>query len=81
MRGIEAKTGKIVRVLKGGHKAGSKIRALGAGMVRAGGQEGKDGEGQLEEEWVVSGGFDQKLVIWKTPNGGVSGEAIGGTSS
>ncbi|KAL8722389.1 MAG: hypothetical protein Q9225_001120 [Loekoesia sp. 1 TL-2023] len=58
LRGLDATTGKVRSTLKGGHEPGSKIRSMWAGMVRAGGEE---------EEWVVSGGFDKKLVIWK-PN-------------
>ncbi|MCJ1261944.1 hypothetical protein MMC22_001813 [Lobaria immixta] len=57
LRGLEAKTGKIVATLKGGHEAGSKIRSVWAGMVGSGGEE---------EEWVVSGGFDRRLVVWKS---------------
>ncbi|MCJ1373274.1 hypothetical protein MMC20_004502 [Loxospora ochrophaea] len=56
LRGIEARTGKIVSTLKGGHKVGSKIRSIWAGNVDIGGKQ---------EEWVVSGGFDQRLVVWK----------------
>ncbi len=52
LRGLEAKTGKVVATLKGGHGAGSKIRSIWCGIV----------EGQ---EWVVSGGFDRRLVVWK----------------
>lgn len=57
LRGLEAKTGKIVSTLKGGHEEGSKIRSVWAGMV---------GSGLEEEEWVVSGGFDRRLVVWKS---------------
>ena len=52
LRGLEAKTGKVVATLEGGHEAGSKIRSIWCGMV----------EGQ---EWLVSGGFDRRLVVWK----------------
>lgn len=55
LRGLEARSGKIVATLKG-HEAGSKIRSLWAGTVKAHG---------LDEEWVVSGGFDKKLIVWK----------------
>lgn len=58
LRGVEAKTGKIVAVLKGGHDVGSKIRSVWAGWVKA----LDDG---AREEWVVSGGFDRRLVVWK----------------
>lgn len=56
VRGLEAKTGKIVATLAGGHELGSKIRSLWAGYV--------DFEGH-REEWVISGGFDKKLVVWR----------------
>ena len=52
LRGLEAKTGKVVATLTGGHEAGSKIRSIWCGMVE-------------EQEWVVSGGFDRRLVVWK----------------
>lgn len=51
IRGIEAASGKIIATLKG-HELGSKVRCLWAGKV--------DGE-----EWLLSGGFDQKLIVWK----------------
>lgn len=56
LRGLEAKTGKIVATLKGGHEIGSKIRSIWCGMVDVSGRQ---------EEWVVSGGFDRRLVVWK----------------
>ncbi|KAI9809681.1 MAG: hypothetical protein M1825_000113 [Sarcosagium campestre] len=52
IRGIEATTGKVVQKLEGGHDPGSKIRSLWCGMVET-------------EEWVVSGGFDQRLIVWR----------------
>jgi hypothetical protein len=65
IRGIEAKTGKVVATLKDGHDEGSKIRSIWAGWVDSGSGEndekGKDGK----EEWVISGGFDKRLVVWK----------------
>lgn len=51
IRGIEAASGKIIATLKG-HDPGSKVRCLWAGIVGG-------------EEWLVSGGFDQKLIVWK----------------
>ena len=59
VRGIEASTGKLVATLRG-HEEGSKVRCLWAGNV------GVDGGG--EEELLVSGGFDQRLVVWKIPS-------------
>ncbi|KKZ59160.1 hypothetical protein EMCG_05458 [[Emmonsia] crescens] len=63
IRGIEAKTGKLVVSLEGGHEPGSKIRSIWAGWVRM--QNGGNG---LEER-LVSCGFDKKLIIW-TPGHG-----------
>ena len=57
IRGVEASSGKVVAVLRDGHEAGSRIRGLWAGVVRGGGVN--------KEEWVVSGGFDKRLVVWK----------------
>ncbi|KAL9125489.1 MAG: hypothetical protein Q9217_005318 [Psora testacea] len=57
IRGLEAKTGKIVATLKDGHKAGSRIRSIWCGHVHV--ESGK------REEWVVSGGFDQRLIVWR----------------
>ncbi|KAL8757271.1 MAG: hypothetical protein Q9199_002338 [Rusavskia elegans] len=57
LRGLEATTGKIRSTLKGGHEPGSKVRSLWAGMVDVDGKE---------EEWVISGGFDKRLIVWKS---------------
>ncbi|OJJ47883.1 hypothetical protein ASPZODRAFT_63761 [Penicilliopsis zonata CBS 506.65] len=57
VRGIEAKTGKVVAILKEGHEPGSKVRTIWAGWV-------KD-EKEQRQEWLISGGFDKRLVIWK----------------
>ena len=59
LRGIEARTGKIVATLKNGHEVGSKIRSVWAGLVDVDG---------MKEEWVVSGGFDKRLIVWKPKN-------------
>ncbi|PWY95694.1 hypothetical protein BO94DRAFT_506878 [Aspergillus sclerotioniger CBS 115572] len=56
IRGVETKTGKIVTLLKDGHEVGCKIRTIWAGWV-----EGEEGR----EEWLVSGGFDKRLVVWR----------------
>ena len=60
VRGVEARTGKVVALLKGGHEGGSKVRSVWAGWV---------GVGEGREEWVVSGGFDRRLVVWKVGGG------------
>lgn len=54
VRGVEASSGKVVAVLKGGHEAQSKVRCLCAGLV-----------GDSSEEIVVSGGFDRRLIVWR----------------
>ena len=56
VRGIEARSGKIVETLRGGHELGTKVRCLCACEVEV------DGEA---EEWLVSGGFDQRLIVWR----------------
>ncbi|KAF1991877.1 hypothetical protein K402DRAFT_409410 [Aulographum hederae CBS 113979] len=63
VRGVEARSGKVVARLGGlgykggeGHEPGSKIRCLWAGWV---------GVGSEEQEWVVSGGFDRRCVVWR----------------
>lgn len=61
IRGIEAKTGKVVATLKDGHEVGSKVRSIWAGWVTGNGEE----DGQKREEWVLSGGFDKRLIVWK----------------
>ncbi|KAJ6124621.1 hypothetical protein N7471_011938 [Penicillium samsonianum] len=61
VRGIEAKTGKIIATLKGGHESGSKVRTVWSGYVAVPQEEGDP----VWEEWVVSGGFDKRLVVWK----------------
>ncbi|KAJ5630098.1 hypothetical protein N7528_003755 [Penicillium herquei] len=61
VRGIEAKTGKVITVLKDGHELGYKVRTVWAGYVDVAGEDGES----TREEWVVSGGFDKRLVVWK----------------
>jgi len=56
IRGVEASTGKIVASLHG-HDPGSKIRCLCTCLVET--EEGQN------EEWLISGGFDQKMIVWK----------------
>ncbi|KAL1311177.1 hypothetical protein AAFC00_001374 [Neodothiora populina] len=55
VRGIEASSGKVVATLKG-HDIGSKIRCLCTALVQSNGKT---------EEWLVTGGFDQKIIVWK----------------
>jgi len=56
IRGIEACSGKIVETLRGGHELGTKVRCLCACEVEVDGGT---------EEWLVSGGFDQRLIVWR----------------
>jgi len=57
IKGID-RTGKVQAVLQG-HEAGSKVRCLWAGLVSKSGNDGP------KEEILVSGGFDQRLVVWR----------------
>jgi WD40 repeat protein len=57
VKGIETSTGKIVARLQG-HDAGSKVRCLWAGHRE---MDGVDSE----QELLISGGFDQKLMVWR----------------
>lgn len=69
VRAVEVMTGKVVAQLKG-HESGTKVRSLWAGMMRV---EDEIGEGveevgadrMREEEWLVSGGFDKKVIVWR----------------
>ncbi len=56
IRGVEASTGKVVATLRNGHELGSKIRTIWAGWVKV---------DEKQEEWIVSGGFDRKLIVWR----------------
>lgn len=56
IRGIEAKTGKVAATLGDGHEPGSKVRSIWAGWVA---------DKDMQQEWLVSGGFDKRLIVWK----------------
>lgn len=60
VRGIEAKSGKLIHSLEG-HDAGSKLRCLWAGTVP---EDRHAASGLTDQELLISGGFDQKLIIW-----------------
>lgn len=64
VRGIDIMTGKVVALLKG-HEPGTKVRSLWAGIVRATDDVDDSDEGTNEEEWLVSGGFDKRVIVWK----------------
>lgn len=62
VRGIEADTGKLMVSLEG-HDLGSKLRCLWAGALNPT-QESAPGV-HAQREYLISGGFDQKLIIWQ----------------
>ena len=57
-------TGKVVALLKG-HEPGTKVRSLWTGIVRVANDVDDSDEGTNEEEWLVSGGFDKRVIVWK----------------
>ncbi|KAF9734992.1 hypothetical protein PMIN06_009338 [Paraphaeosphaeria minitans] len=59
VRGFEAATGRLTASLSA-HEPGSKIRCLCAGQAIFG------NENKQNEEFLLTGGFDQKLVLWRT---------------
>jgi hypothetical protein len=61
IRGIETKTGKVIATLNNGHEPGCKVRTIWAGYVDV----QTEGEDTAQEEWVISGGFDKRLILWK----------------
>ena len=61
VRGVETKTGKVVALLKGGHEPGCKVRTVWSGYVDVPQEGGKT----VREEWVISGAFDKRVVVWK----------------
>ncbi|KAH8723945.1 WD40-repeat-containing domain protein [Phaeosphaeriaceae sp. PMI808] len=63
VRGIEAKTGKLMVTLEG-HDSGSKLRCLWAGKLNACQDSSLTLDSQ--QECLISGGFDQKLILWHT---------------
>ena len=61
VRGVETKTGKVVALLKGGHEPGCKVRSVWSGYVDVPQQGGHI----VREEWVISGAFDKRVIVWK----------------
>ncbi|RMZ72251.1 WD40-repeat-containing domain [Pyrenophora seminiperda CCB06] len=61
VRGLEARSGKLVSSLHA-HEPGSKLRCLWAGYMA--GALNQDSGNQSKTEYLISGGFDQKLIIW-----------------
>jgi WD40 repeat protein len=71
VRGIEIMTGKVVALLQG-HEPGTKVRTLWAGIMRVADDVDDINEGSNEEEWLVSGGFDKRVIVWKVASHQVS---------
>lgn len=61
IRGLDASTGKVTATLEG-HEPGSKIRCLWAGWANMA------SHGDPADECLVSGGFDQRLIVWRSPS-------------
>lgn len=61
VRGVEANSGKLVASLEG-HEPGSKLRCLWAGCLGAGNSEAVGSTNSREV--LISGGFDQRLILW-----------------
>jgi len=64
VRGIEAKSGRLV-VSQEGHEPGSKLRCLWAGHITPNANKQDFAE---PREYLISGGFDQKLIVWQVPH-------------
>jgi hypothetical protein len=66
IRGLDASTGKVIASLEG-HEPGSKIRCLWAGWANVA------EHGDPPDECLISGGFDQRLIVWRSsPSGTIS---------
>jgi hypothetical protein len=61
VRGVEANSGKLIASMEG-HEPGSKLRCLWAGTLETRGNEANGSTGAREV--LISGGFDQRLVLW-----------------
>jgi WD40 repeat protein len=69
IRGIETITGKLITSLDA-HEGGTKLRCLWAGRMKRERKFNLNNESDLledEEECLISGGFDQKLILWSSP--------------
>ena len=61
VRGLEARSGKLISTLHG-HEPGSKLRCLWAGYMEGIATSHSGDQGKTE--YLISGGFDQKLIVW-----------------
>jgi WD40 repeat protein len=60
VRGLEVSSGKPIALLEA-HDAGSKLRCFWTGRLRAEQDSASPSSGR---EVLISGGFDQKLILW-----------------
>ena len=68
IRGFEAISGKLITSLDA-HEGGTKLRCLWAGYVKRDQKSNPNTESDYlkdEEEYLISGGFDQKLILWRS---------------
>ncbi|KAJ4989803.1 hypothetical protein SVAN01_04640 [Stagonosporopsis vannaccii] len=63
VRGIEAHSGKLIASLEG-HEPGSKLRCLWAGALEP--YNGAANCSNTTRELLISGGFDQRLIVWNS---------------
>lgn len=63
IRGFEASTGKPTAALEA-HEFNSKIRCLWSGYIKD--TSSDDLAEKQFQECLISGGFDQKLILWRT---------------
>lgn len=59
VRGVEGKSGKLIVSMEG-HEPGSKLRCLWAGALATPDNDASS----LTREVLISGGFDQRLILW-----------------
>lgn len=63
VRGIEASSGKLTATLLA-HEPGSKLRCLWAGRLKR--KQNANSESIVDDEFLISGGFDQRLIVWNS---------------
>lgn len=61
VRGIETRSGRLITSLEG-HVPGSKLRCLWAGRIQR--DDPDTTSSASNNEYLISGGFDQKLILW-----------------
>ncbi|KAJ4409603.1 hypothetical protein N0V91_002524 [Didymella pomorum] len=61
VRGVETNSGKLVANMEA-HEPGSKLRCLWAGILET--CDNESSESTEAREVLISGGFDQRLILW-----------------